>query len=74
MSEFSTQFRTLTNVSVSAAGIIVKPDDEPADQFAQELQGWLHEKNVEVTINEINSDLDIIVVLGGDGTLLRIAE
>jgi len=74
MPHFSSQFRTITNFSVRSAGIIVKSDDEPASTFAKELQSWLEKKSVAVDINNIHPDQNIIVVLGGDGTLLHIAE
>ena len=74
MPHFSSQFRTITNFSVRSAVIIVKSDDEPAAQFATELQDWLKQKNVAADINDIHPDQNILVVLGGDGTLLHIAE
>ncbi len=67
-------FRKLSNFSVKATGIITKRNDEPASQFAEELTAWLNQRNVSVEMNNIHSKLDILVVLGGDGTLLRIAE
>ena len=39
-----------------------------------ELKKWLERKNVSVELNTITPELSILVVLGGDGTLLRIAE
>jgi len=74
MAHYSTQFRTLSNFLVRSAGIITKKDHLPASSFAEELSGWLQEKGIDVDLNTIDPDLDILVVLGGDGTLLRIAE
>ncbi len=74
MAHFSSQFRTITNFSVRSAGIIVNSDNEPAAQFADELRSWLEKKNVAVDINDIHPEQNILVVLGGDGTLLHIAE
>lgn len=67
-------FRKLTNFSVSKIGIITKRNYEPASQFANELADWLTKQNVTVDLNSIHKNLDILVVLGGDGTLLRTAE
>jgi len=74
MSRFTKQFRTLSSFSIRNAGIITKSDDEPAALFAEELSNWLDQQNVSVELNSIHPELNILVVLGGDGTLLRIAE
>lgn len=74
MAYFPSRFRTLTNFAVHKACIITKTRDQSAEIFAEELQNWLEKKNVSVDLNDIGPDQSIIVVLGGDGTLLRIAE
>jgi len=68
------QFRSLSNFSVRSIGIITKRADAPAEDFAQELKAWLESKQVAVDLNTIHPQQNILVVLGGDGTLLRIAE
>jgi NAD+ kinase len=35
---------------------------------------WLQQHNIDILMNEIDENLDMIIVLGGDGTLLHIAE
>ncbi len=74
MTHFSSQFRTITDFTVRSAGIIAKSDDAPAAQFAEELQDWLDKRGVDVAINNIHPEQNILVVLGGDGTLLHIAQ
>lgn len=74
MAHFPSQFRTLSNFAIRSAGIITKSSDQETAEFADELQQWLEKKNVSVQLNSITPDLSILVVLGGDGTLLRIAE
>lgn len=74
MTQFSSQFRTLSNFSIRSAGIITKTSDEQATEFAEDLKSWLEKRNVRVDLNSINAEQSILVVLGGDGTLLRIAE
>ncbi len=74
MELFSSQFRTLSNFPVRTAGIITKNNDEPASIFGEELSDWLKSQGVGVNLNVIHPEQDILVVLGGDGTLLRIAE
>lgn len=74
MSPFSKQFRRLSNFSIKSAGIITKPNDSHALNFADMLTDWLSKHTIHVKLNTISPELNILVVLGGDGTLLRIAE
>jgi NAD+ kinase len=38
------------------------------------LLSWLEKKSVQAVIDEITADLDLLIILGGDGTLLHVAE
>ena len=71
-------------------GIVVKPDKPEAISVARELIGWLGRKNVGVALDpsvasslnpalacpreKIGLEVDLLVVLGGDGTLLSAAR
>ena len=68
------QFQTLSSISIRKAGIITKSGDAAALEFADELAVWLKKREVAVSINVIEEDQNILIVLGGDGTLLHIAE
>ncbi len=70
----STPFRTTRRLSIRNAGLITKKDDDRPDIYAVTLAQWLQARGISVTLNDIVPDLDIIIVLGGDGTLLHIAE
>lgn len=63
-----------TDFSVSKAGIITKKDDFKALQYAAKLQSWLKENHTDSVLDQITEDLDILIILGGDGTLLHVAE
>jgi NAD+ kinase len=67
------QFRTVSDFSVRLAGIITKKGDGPASLFADKLGRWLEQKGISVSLNRIAPDIDILIILGGDGTLLHIA-
>jgi len=67
------QFRTVSDFSVRIAGIITKKGDLPASFFADKLGRWLEQKGISVSLNRIAPDIDILIILGGDGTLLHIA-
>ncbi|NWF55712.1 MAG: NAD(+)/NADH kinase [Syntrophaceae bacterium] len=71
-------------------GIVVKPNKPEAISVARELMGWLERKNVGVALDpsvapslnpalscsreEMGLSVDLVVVLGGDGTLLSAAR
>ncbi len=74
MTAQSYPFRWTSDVSVHLAGIITKKGDLAAAEYAEHLSRWLKKKNVEVHIDKILPDMDILIILGGDGTLLHIAE
>ena len=59
---------------VSKAGIITKIDDPEAVAYGRELINWLEARKVATELNRIVPDLDILIILGGDGTLLHVAE
>jgi len=70
----STPYRTSAKIDLLQAAIITKKNDLPAKAYAKTLTCWLSERGINTAINEISPDLNIIIVLGGDGTLLHIAE
>ena len=70
----STPFRTTKRLAIRNAGLITKKGDNRPDEYAATLAQWLQEKGIHVSLNDIVPELDIIIVLGGDGTLLHIAE
>lgn len=62
-------------------GIVLKPDHPQGKEVQENLVGWLHQRNKEVVIidpprqNRTHPPLlDLIIVLGGDGTLLSVAR
>jgi NAD+ kinase len=74
MSNSTPGFRVEKQLSIRNVAIITKIDDDRSKDYAEILGDWLNRQNVLFTMNEIQADLDMIIVLGGDGTLLHIAE
>ncbi len=74
MSHSPPPFKTSVKLELRNAGIITKKDAPPVKAYAATLTDWLQSRKINVVINDISPDLDIIIVLGGDGTLLHIAE
>lgn len=71
------------------AGVVAKRGSETAGRTAHELAEWLHRRDVEVALDEATlhchggarrevfdpgGKYDLVVVLGGDGTLLAVAR
>lgn len=58
-------------------GIAVRPDLTEAETAAKDLRAWLREREVEpVSFDEVlaGRTCDLVMVLGGDGTLLGVAN
>ena len=67
-------FVTNEQLDLQHVGIITKPDSTEATNFAGEIATWLKKRQCKVTFNEIDKDISMLIVLGGDGTILHIAE
>ncbi len=59
--------------SIKKIGLILKKESDSALQIGAELHDWLIDKQYAVVIDHIDESIDMLVILGGDGTLLRIA-
>ncbi len=55
-------------------GIILRQGSSEPGLIATELQDWFAQKSIKVVIDEIQAGLDLLIVLGGDGTLLHVAD
>jgi len=74
MDSFRTPFKTACDLAVTRVGLITKKDDSRAMQHAEKVAKWLQSIGIKVQLNTISPELDLLVALGGDGTLLHIAE
>ncbi len=59
---------------VKKAGIVLRKDSEEPRRIADELVGWFADRGVSTVVDRIDPDMDILVILGGDGTLLHVAD
>lgn len=61
-------------MNIRLVGIIVRPDSPSVQHVAEELAAWFDKRQVKAEIDAILPDMDMLVILGGDGTLLHVAS
>ncbi|PID44023.1 MAG: NAD(+) kinase [Proteobacteria bacterium] len=64
----------LPDFTVTYVGIITKKGEPTVLKYAEKLEGWLSRQGIASSRDIISPDLDILIILGGDGTLLHVAE
>lgn len=60
-------------MNISFAGVITRPDSPEVEQKGVEMVAWLHNRSIRAEMNRIDPEMDVVIVLGGDGTLLHVA-
>jgi NAD+ kinase len=61
-------------MKIRKAGIILKQGSVKPRKIAKELITWLSDRGIETVVDTVDKDLDILIILGGDGTLLLVAD
>ncbi|NTV13773.1 MAG: NAD(+)/NADH kinase [Desulfobulbaceae bacterium] len=61
-------------MKIAKVGIILKHGSELPRQIGAEIAAWFAARGVASETDCISADMDILVILGGDGTLLHVAE
>ncbi|MGI6655362.1 MAG: NAD(+)/NADH kinase [Desulfobulbus sp.] len=60
-------------MKMEKVGIIPRIDTPKVEQIGRELTAWFAERGIRAITNAVEPDMDAIIVLGGDGTLLHVA-
>lgn len=60
-------------MKLARVGIILKRDSAEPMRIGREMADWFAAREIEVVIDRIEADQDLLIVLGGDGTLLHVA-
>ena len=60
-------------MEISRVGIILKQDSDKSRRIGVELVDWLRERSIDSSLDQITDDMDLLIILGGDGTLLHVA-
>lgn len=74
MPRLSKAFRSTLTFSLRRAGIVSKKDYAPATALAVAISERLRHHGISVSLDRLDEDLDILIVVGGDGTLLHVAD
>lgn len=61
-------------MEIRKVGIICKKDSVAALAMSKELLPWLGERGIVAAVDTIADDMDLLIILGGDGTLLHVAD
>jgi NAD+ kinase len=61
-------------MKIRKAGIILKQGSAKPRKIAGELIAWLADRGIDTVVDTVDKDLDILIILGGDGTLLLVAD
>ncbi|PIE69182.1 MAG: NAD(+) kinase [Deltaproteobacteria bacterium] len=61
-------------MKIAYAGVITRPESPDVRQTGEALAGWLEERGIAAEIDQILPEMDILIILGGDGTLLHVAQ
>ncbi len=61
-------------MKIKKVGIILKYGSPKPRKIAKELIAWLADKGIDTVVDTVEKNLDILIILGGDGTLLQVAD
>ncbi len=67
-------FRCERRLTVERVALVTKPDSAASAGYAERLNHWLKNHGIDLVDQKISAAIDMIIVLGGDGTLLHIAD
>ena len=56
------------------AGIITRKDSPEVHRVGKELAAWYEKRSIKAELDLIDPDMDMLTILGGDGTLLHVAD
>ena len=65
---------TPCELKLKEVGIILRRGSEEPLIIATELTEWFRAKSIKTVIDEVRPGLDLLIILGGDGTLLHVAD
>ncbi|VAW39523.1 NAD kinase [hydrothermal vent metagenome] len=61
-------------MNIRFVGIITKRNTPKVQQQGSELAAWFSRQGVRAELDQVDPEMDMLVILGGDGTLLHVAD
>jgi NAD+ kinase len=61
-------------MNIRYAGIITRKDSPEVRAVGEQLAAWYGRRSIKTALDRIDPDMDILTILGGDGTLLHVAD
>ena len=61
-------------MKIRYAGIITRKDSPDIRQVGEQLVAWYEQRSVRAELDHIDPAMDMLTILGGDGTLLHVAD
>ena len=62
------------NMHIRYAGIITRKDSPDVLRVGRELARWYQKRSIKAELDCIDPAMDMLTILGGDGTLLHVAD
>jgi NAD+ kinase len=61
-------------MAIRKVGIILKKGSDEPRRIGEELAAWFGQRGIAVVVGEVQAGMGLLVILGGDGTLLHVAD
>ena len=61
-------------MNIRYAGIITRKDSPEVRSIGEQLANWFAQRSIKARLDIIDPDMDVLTILGGDGTLLHVAD
>ncbi len=61
-------------MQIRYVGIITRKDSPDVHQIGEKLAAWYEKRYIKAELDVIDPDMDMLTILGGDGTLLHVAD
>ena len=61
-------------MKIRSVGIVTRPESPEVEQTGREAVVWFEARGIAAVLNQISPEMDLLIVLGGDGTLLHVAK
>lgn len=60
-------------MKIRFVGIIIRHDSARVRKIGEDLADWFKDRGVQSRLDSLEAEMDMLVILGGDGTLLHVA-